>query len=301
VGVTFCESEEAVWKAYETILAGEHTAHCSANRHYQCAGVLLQDYMEGTEYIVNVVMRDGVFKCTAIWKYDKRPYNGAAFVCYGKELLSVGDEPHLPDILVYTERVLEAFQFRNGAVHAEIMYTDEGPRLVEINCRLHGGNGAWVRPAEQCMAYSQLSVYMDVYLTGGNVLFDYISRWPKDVVGGCYQVKMRSHVTGTLEAVIKSQLDRILALPSYKEHFISTRPGEKLLLTVDMPSVPGEVTLVHQNKHVLEVDYLELNDILHEGIFEVSPENGPDPARLFVPFQANKLLTTNRFNVKVIE
>jgi biotin carboxylase len=274
VGVTFCDSAEAVWNAYDTILAGEHKAHCGDKyRHYESMGVLLQEYLEGTEYIVNIVFHEGVPKCTAIWKYDKRPYNGAAFVCYSKQLLAVDDEPHLPEILVYTENVLASLAFRNGSVHAEIMYTeDRGPVLVEVNCRLHGGNGAWVRPAELCMGYSQLSVMMDVYLNGGKKVFDGIPAWPREVNGGCYQVKMRSAATGTLVEVIESQLDRIKALPSYLEHFFSIKSGDKVLLTVDMPSVPGEVTLVNSDKATLEADYIELNNILHEGIFKVVPD-----------------------------
>lgn len=275
VGVTFCDSAEAVWNAYDTILAGEHKAHCGDKyRHYERAGVLLQEYLEGTEYIVNLVVSGGVPKCTALWKYDKRPYNGSAFVCYGKELLAVGDEPHLPEILKYTESALEAVQFRNGSVHAEVMYTSRGPVLVELNCRLHGGNGAWVQPVESCMGYSQLSVMMDVYLRGGAGLFATIPAWPEVVNGGCFQVKMRSAVTGTLMKVIESQLERIKALPSYQDHSFTVRPGEKLHLTVDMPSVPGEVTLVNSNKAALEEDYIELNNILHEGIFMVVAEDG---------------------------
>jgi hypothetical protein len=74
--------------------------------------------------------------------------------------------------------------------------------------------------------------------------------------------------------VIESQLERIKALPSYQDHSFTVRPGEKLHLTVDMPSVPGEVTLVNSNKAALEEDYIELNNILHEGIFMVVPEDG---------------------------
>lgn len=281
VGVQFCESAQAVLDAYSKIAVGDHRAHCSGNQHYQGEGVLVQEYMEGTEYIVNLVVLDGVAKCTAMWMYDKRPYNGGSFVCYSKQLLAINDQPQLPSILAYTQRVLQTFNFRNGAVHAEIMYNPKyGPRLVEINCRLHGGNGAWVNPAETCMGYSQLSVMMDAYLNEGRELFAAIPSYPAVVTGGCRQVKMRSPVTGILEDVNKSKLARIMALPSYREHFFTVRPGEKLLLTVDMPSVPGEVTLVHSDRAVLEADYVELNDILHEGIFKVKPEGGPDLSRV---------------------
>jgi hypothetical protein len=128
------------------------------------------------------------------------------------------------------------------------------------------------------MGYSQLSVLMDVYLNEGKHLFDSIPSAPETVVGGCYAVKMRSHVCGILQDVIQSQLDRILALPSYQGHFFLVRPGEKLLKTVDMPSVPGEVTLVHEDKDILDRDYAELNNILAEGIFTAIPEGGPDEA-----------------------
>jgi biotin carboxylase len=233
-------------------------------------------HLAGTEYIVNAVVMDGVVKTTAMWQYDKRPYNGAPFVCYGKFLLAPPDQPHLPEILKYTEDVLSALNFRNGAVHVEIMYTKErGPVLVEVNCRLHGGNGAWVRPAELVLGYSQLGVMMDVYLNKGKGLFASIPPWPETFSGGCHQVKMRSRVCGTLEEIIPSQVGRILSLASYEEHVFSVRPGDRLLRTVDMPSVPGEVTLVHRDKARLEADYRELNNILHEGIFKVKVQKNP--------------------------
>ena len=69
------------------------------------------------------------------------------------------------------------------------------------------------------MGYSQLSVLMDVYLNEGKILFDNIPSAPESIVGGCYAVKMRSNVCGILQDIIQSQLDRILALPSYQGHF----------------------------------------------------------------------------------
>ena len=167
----------------------------------------------------------------------------------------------------------------NGAIHAEVMYIEgRGPLLVEINCHLQGGNAAWVPPVEACMGlgYSQLSVLIDVYLNEGNkILFDNIPSAPESIVGGCYAVKMRSNVCGILQDVIQSQLDRILALPSYKGHLFYVQPGDKLLLTVDLPSIPGEVTLVHKDKEILDQDYALINEILDEGIFIAIPEGGP--------------------------
>ena len=271
VGVTFCDSEQAVWDAYHKILAGEHKVHCKNKyKHYETAGVLLQEYLKGTEYIVNSVIRCGEIKTTAMFKYDKRPCNGAAFVCFSKELMVLGEEPQLEEILAYTENVLKAFGYQNGNVHAEIMYIEgRGPVLVEINCRLHGGNAAWVRPANLCMGYDQLSVFMDAYLNEGKALYNLIPSRPEKARAHCQQVKMRSFVEGILDCVIPEQWARITELPSYLEHTFGVLPGDKILKTVDMPSVPGEITLVHENKETLAKDYEMLNEILREGIFRV--------------------------------
>eukprot|EP00956_Cyclotella_meneghiniana_P016589 scaffold26238_cov70-Cyclotella_meneghiniana.AAC.1 len=167
-------------------------------------------------------------------------------------------------VLDYTLRVLEAFGYMNGAIHAEVMYIEgRGPLLVEINCRLQGAKGDWVPLVEACKGYSQLSVLMDVYLNEGKILFDNIPSAPESIVRGCYAVKMRSNVFSILQDVIQSQLDRILALPSYQGQFFLVKPSDKLLLTVDMPSV---------------LDYALLNEILDEGIFVDIPEGSPDEA-----------------------
>ena len=39
--------------------------------------MLIQEYLEGTEYVVDGASRDGVFKCiTLLWKYHKEAING---------------------------------------------------------------------------------------------------------------------------------------------------------------------------------------------------------------------------------
>lgn len=270
VGVTFCTSKQEVVDAFHAILAGEHKANYHGRyKHYTKAGVLVQEYLDGTEYIVNMVVLDGVIKTTAMFKYDKRPYNGAAFVCFSKELVVLEGETRHLEILEYAERVVRALGFKNGALHAEVMYTNRGPVLVEMNCRLHGGNAAWVVPAEICMGYSQLNVFMDAYLNEGKCDFSSVPSRPEKAFQWCHQVKMRTRVEGTLQGYIPEQMERIKNLHSYYNHFFSVRPGEALAKTVDMPTVPGEVTLIHNDKEQLARDYQKLNDILHEGIFQV--------------------------------
>ena len=72
VGVTFCSSKQSVLDAFRKIIAGEHKAHYKSKyRHYERAGVLLQEYLKGTEYIVNSVVKNGEIKTTAMFRYGK--------------------------------------------------------------------------------------------------------------------------------------------------------------------------------------------------------------------------------------
>ena len=48
--------------------------------------VLIQEFLEGKEYVVDSVSVEGVHKTVAIWEYDKRAANGAKFVYYGMRL-----------------------------------------------------------------------------------------------------------------------------------------------------------------------------------------------------------------------
>ena len=61
-----------------------------------CQAVLVQEYLEGQEYVVDMVSRDGQHKVVvAVWVYDRRAANGAGFVCFGQRLLAVQDEPQV--------------------------------------------------------------------------------------------------------------------------------------------------------------------------------------------------------------
>ena len=105
----------------------------------QDAGVLLQEYLQGTEYVVDHVSRDGMHKTTMVWVYQKGPANGAGFVCFGQECIP--ECPERQELIAYTRSCLEALHITNGPTHTEVMMTETGPCLVEINSRCHGAGG----------------------------------------------------------------------------------------------------------------------------------------------------------------
>ena len=101
--------------------------------------VLVQEFLSGKEYVIDQVSKDGIHKLCALWEYDKRQVNGAAFVYHGSKLLdpsnSVGQE-----LIAYASNVLDALSISHGPSHMECIFTNTGPCLVEVGSRCQGGN-----------------------------------------------------------------------------------------------------------------------------------------------------------------
>jgi biotin carboxylase len=99
--------------------------------------VLVQELVEGTEYIVDGYSVDGRFGVVDVCRYRKHA-SGHRIGIYDSVEFLAPDAPEVAPLVEYTRRVADAVGLRNGASHAEVMLTAEGPRLVEIAARLAG-------------------------------------------------------------------------------------------------------------------------------------------------------------------
>jgi biotin carboxylase len=125
--------------------------------------VLVQEYLEGQEYVVDMVSRDGVHKVVAIWECDKRAVNGADFVLHGYIPTIVSAEAH-EQLVTYQKRVLTALGILNGPSHGELKWCRGEPVLVEVGARCHGGEGTWVDVANNVYGCNQVTTTAAVYL-----------------------------------------------------------------------------------------------------------------------------------------
>lgn len=159
-GVKLCHSYEEA-KDHFNSLIGSNMVNGGV-----CEEVLCQEFLIGREYVVDVVSRDGVHKVVMTWLYDKRPANGSAFVYFGDIPVDPGS-PESQLLIPYARKVLDAIGVSNGPSHGEIILTEDGPCLVEMNCRCHGGDGNW-RPLCKAMTggYDQVSATVLAYLDG---------------------------------------------------------------------------------------------------------------------------------------
>jgi len=153
VDVYFCESLAELEVRYRKIT--EETS---------CFGTcgksaLVQEFIEGEEWVVNTASRNGLHKVVGVYRYKKRRVNGRAFVYQSMRLV---DSSQLdPSLIAYTLNVLNALEIQNGAGHAEIMMTDTGPCLIEMNARNCGGDSQVM--LRKCIGYSHAETQIWAY------------------------------------------------------------------------------------------------------------------------------------------
>ena len=76
-GVKLCKTMGEAEAHFNLLMTGQRKLGA------QGAAVLCQEFLQGKEYVVDCVTRDGVHKTTFVWVYDKREANGGGFVYFG--------------------------------------------------------------------------------------------------------------------------------------------------------------------------------------------------------------------------
>jgi biotin carboxylase len=101
--------------------------------------LLVQERINGQEYFVNTVSCDGVHRVTLIWKYSKVKTSEGAIIYDTIETvneLNLGEA----EMVEYAYQVADAIGIKYGAVHGEYMIDEDGPVLIEVNCRPSGAH-----------------------------------------------------------------------------------------------------------------------------------------------------------------
>ena len=86
---------------------------------------------------MNSVSRDGAHRVIEVWRYHKRIVDGRSIYDY-EDLLPL-DEAGAQSVWRYARGVLDALEIRAGAGHTKVMFTEDGPYLIECGARLGGG------------------------------------------------------------------------------------------------------------------------------------------------------------------
>jgi len=99
--------------------------------------ILMEQYLDGQEVDVDVVMSEGT------WRYAAVTDNGPTIEPYFNEtwgncpsLLPLEQQRQLKE---YAVEATKCLGFTDGVFHVECKYTSSGPQLIEVNARMGGG------------------------------------------------------------------------------------------------------------------------------------------------------------------
>jgi len=254
--VFFCNSADEVRAAAGRILTANNVLGCRNH------AVLAQEFLAGTEYIVDTVSRDGHRKTTAIWEYNRPPaVETGDFVAYDAMTLLPNGGERQQALQSYTFKVLDALSIDFGPAQCELMWVDGEPVLVEAAARLSGGIGALLSGI--CGGVSQIDETVDILLEPEMFLATLnekpsLQRRAMILFLVPYQCGRLIRVRG---------LDEIRRLPTLHSVSVSAQPGDML------KRVAGVVTLIDEDIQSIKRDVDVIRALEQGGMFEVESKS----------------------------
>ena len=100
------------------------------------AGVIIEEYMQGSEVSVEVMAWDGEIHILAIT--DKLTTGAPHFVEMGHSQQSGLSEDIKNQIKEVATKAVKSVGIENGPAHVEIMVTEKGPKMIELGARMGG-------------------------------------------------------------------------------------------------------------------------------------------------------------------
>jgi cysteine synthase A len=131
--VRLCRSEPQVRSHLRDILAGR------VNQHDQplAAMALVEEYLDGPEYSVEMFSTAGVARCVGI---TAKSVIGDPYFVEAGHVYPAGLDPDTSRMLITTvRRALSAVGVREGPTHTEVKLLTDRAAIVEINATLAGG------------------------------------------------------------------------------------------------------------------------------------------------------------------
>ena len=252
--VSLCRSIDEVRSAAERILGHDNFMGRPNAR------VLAQEYLQGTEYVVDSVSWRGRHKICAVWQYH-RPDDGSDFVCYDSmELIPFEGEPQAA-LCAAALRTLDALGVSFGPAHCELMWSGGRPVFIELGARLTAGINATL--GRVCASTSQLDEFVRVLLEPES----FVARADDQPIlfKRATNVFLMPRREGRL--VEARGLERIEGLATLHKLSFGAKPGEPL------PRVAGLVTLVSEDRLAIERDVLLIRELERGGLYRTEATN----------------------------
>jgi len=262
-GVHFCDTPEQSAAAFEDI-ANSDNLFSAANE-----GAVAQEYLRGTEYMVNTVSRDGRHRVCEVWRTTRIAANGVLDLSDTVYLMS-RTGPLQDQLAGYAFQVLDALGVRHGPAHVEVKLVGGQPVLVEVGARICGANLPYY--AQRAHGSSQLDWTVEAYLRPQR--FHARIDDPDPAGAYCAFVGLVSPVEGVLKGY--PHLDAIRAMESFADLRVGVQPGQRLRRTVNDLTYPVFVVLMHESEETVLRDANTLRYLDGPGFYELLPDGDSD-------------------------
>jgi len=247
-GVYICNSAEKVIAAAEKILTSQDIFDVPNKE------VLIQSYLEGTEYIVDTVSCDGHRYVCGVWQYEKSLLPSGKNI-YDKDILVDPHSEPSPELISYVDEVLNALNIRWGAAHAEVIMTAGGPALVEIGARLNGN----IDPGfhDVCLGNNQVTLTAKAYLHPE----EFQEKFSDQVYSKLQPAVVYNAPTvldGIVDSIDQAVVDEIRKLESVHLVSVKLKPGARIRPTIDLLTSPLRIFMTAASREQLVSDYEEI-------------------------------------------
>jgi len=277
--VYFCSDIKSIEESFSKIHLTPTFGSTQKNELQE--SVLIQEFIAGTEYAIDIVSKNGEHKVAALWRYDKRSVNGAPFVYFGTEVIDALHNPSGEKVCTYAKKALDALDIKWGLTHIEIILENEleknesigRPCLVEVNCRQH--NTDFVPLTSISIGYNPLDMLLSAYLGDGDkssfpqetehLRLDWDDLPPLPVTRAFAAiVHLVSYVEGTITDVNIDALQEIESLPSVlaMEVYDHFNVGNRIKKTKDIRSDSGWVHILNEDKEQFIADYNRIVELM---------------------------------------
>jgi biotin carboxylase len=255
-GVYICDTASEVAAAAERILATTNLFGIPNTE------VLIQSYLEGTEYIVDTVSSDGHRFASGVWEYEKSLLPSGSRI-YDKDILVDPGDPVVPELISYVDEVLDALNIRWGPAHSEVIMTPDGPTLVEIGARLNGNIDPGTH--DECLGTNQVALSAMAYVRGKEFREEFGDRAYRRLQPAVVY-NTPTAVSGVVGSIDEAVVEKIRQLESVRQVVVKLKPGGRIKPTVDLMSSTMRIYLTAASQEQIAADYedcRQLKDLVY--------------------------------------
>ncbi len=258
--VFVCQNAQELEHAYHRIMD-------SANIYGQHAAfALAEEYIGGTEYVVDLFGTGQDIVVTDVWRYEKINTEHGNNIYYNVVLEALHCAKHQA-LEEYAIKLAQAVGILIGPAHAEIKVDENGPVMIEIGSRLPGCKIPFA--TVECSNFDVVAASVDVFLKGSRPIeapvvfhkFANVAYLPTNKQGKIAGVR---------------GIENITQLASYVTHSLDATIGAQLQASTDLTNIPLVGVFVNEGRTKLFDDVARARTLFQ---IEIEGENN-DTLRL---------------------